>query len=93
MNPRLDRLQPYPFEKLARLKEGATPPSGKSAITLSIGEPQDPPPHFIAEALISHLHGLAKYPKTKGMPQLRETIAAWLTTRFRLPAAAIDPER
>ncbi|GAB4365324.1 MAG: succinyldiaminopimelate transaminase [Methylohalobius crimeensis] len=93
MNPRLDRLQPYPFEKLARLKEGAMPPSGKSAITLSIGEPQDPPPHFIAEVLISHLHGLAKYPKTKGMPQLRETIAAWLTTRFRLPAAAIDPER
>ncbi|BCX89722.1 N-succinyldiaminopimelate aminotransferase [Methylomarinovum tepidoasis] len=91
MNPRLDLLQPYPFEKLARLKAGIVPPADKPHIALSIGEPQDPPPHFLAEAVIAHLHGLAKYPTTRGLPQLREAIAAWLQRRFRL--AAVDPER
>ncbi len=92
MNPLLDRLQPYPFEKLAALKEGVSPPSDKPPIALSIGEPQDPPPHFVSEALISHLHGLARYPLTKGMPALRETIAGWLVRRFGLPDGGVDPE-
>ncbi len=90
MNPRLAALHPYPFEKLARLKAGVEPPADKPHIALSIGEPQDPPPHFVSEAVIGHLHGLAKYPSTRGLPALREAIAAWLQRRFRLPA--IDPE-
>ena len=93
MNPHLDRLQPYPFEKLARLKQGLNPPADKPHIALSIGEPQHATPHFISEALIAHLHGLTNYPATKGLPRLRECIAAWLTHRFHLPEAAIDPER
>ncbi len=92
MNPLLNRLQPYPFEKLAALKKGVHPPQDKPHIALSIGEPQDPPPHFIAETVISHLHGLAKYPLTKGMPSLREAIANWLVRRFQLPEGSIDPE-
>jgi len=40
MNSRLAGLQPYPFQKLAELIRGLTPPSGKSAIRLSMGEPQ-----------------------------------------------------
>src|SRR3569623_826988 len=50
MNPDLHKLQPYPFEKLAALKAGATPPRDKSAITLSIGEPQHASPAFDLEA-------------------------------------------
>lgn len=92
MNPKLGLLQPYPFEKLATLKAGLEPPADRPAIVLSIGEPQDPPPHFITETLISHLHGLAKYPQTKGLPALREAIAGWLARRFQLPQASIDPD-
>ncbi|HHJ39468.1 MAG: succinyldiaminopimelate transaminase [Methylothermaceae bacteria B42] len=92
MNPRFDCLQPYPFEKLARLKEGIEPPVDKPHIALSIGEPQDPPPHFVAEAIISHLHGLAKYPLTRGLPELREAIANWLIRRFQLGEGGIDPD-
>lgn len=93
MHPYLAKLQPYPFEKLARLKEAVSPPRDKSPITLSIGEPQDMPPHFIAESMSCHLHQLAKYPATKGLPELRQAIADWLGARFSLPAGGIDPER
>ncbi|MBI5450029.1 MAG: succinyldiaminopimelate transaminase [Gammaproteobacteria bacterium] len=92
MNPDLSLLQPYPFEKLARLKAGITPPAGRSPINLSIGEPKHPTPAFINEALLAHLHTLGSYPTTRGMPELRQAIAGWLTRRFALPSGAVDPE-
>ena len=58
MNPDLDLLQPYPFERLARLKQGLTPPGDLPHIPLSLGEPRHPTPRFIAEALLAHLHGI-----------------------------------
>ncbi len=93
MNSHLTQLHPYPFEKLALLKQGITPAADKSPIALSIGEPQHPTPHFIQEALIQHLHGLSAYPSTKGLPELRQAIARWLMHRFGLPAAAVDAEQ
>src|SRR3569832_1726670 len=92
MNPDLHKLQPYPFEKLAALKAGATPPRDKSAITLSIGEPQHTSPAFVLEELVAHLASFANYPLSKGTLALRETLAAWLTRRFDLDARTIDPE-
>lgn len=92
MNPYLQALQPYPFEKLAALKQGIVPPA-KPHIALSIGEPQHPTPELISATLIARLGGLAQYPATKGIPELRATIAAWLERRFALPAGAVDPER
>ena len=92
MNPDLARLQPYPFEKLAALKAGVTPPATLGHIALSIGEPKHPTPDFIAESLIAHLHLLSSYPSTRGLPALRLAIADWLTRRFHLPAASLDPE-
>jgi N-succinyldiaminopimelate aminotransferase len=93
MNPRLDRLQPYPFEKLGALLAGAGPPPGLAPIRLSIGEPQHPTPAFIGETLAGHLDGLAGYPATRGTALLREVIAGWLTRRFALPDGALDPAR
>ena len=93
MNPDLAHLHAYPFEKLAALLRGATPPVAKAHVNLSIGEPKHPTPSFITEALIEHLHGLSNYPTTKGLPLLREAIAAWLTQRFGLPDGGIDAER
>ena len=93
MNPDLDRLQPYPFQKLAALKQGTQPPAALEHIALSIGEPKHPTPSFISEALLEHLHGLANYPLTKGSDALRNTIADWATRRFGLPAASLDPQR
>ena len=93
MNPDLSRLQPYPFERLARLNDGVVPPADRAPIMLSIGEPRHPTPAFIAETVISHLHGLSQYPLTRGQPALREAIADWLGRRFALPPGSIDPEQ
>ncbi len=91
MNPDLERLQPYPFERLRALLDGATAPADKSAIALSIGEPRHDAPPFVAEALAANLDGLSHYPATRGSAALRESIAGWLTRRFQLPG--VDAER
>lgn len=93
MNPDLLKLQAYPFEKLAALKVGAMPPKDKTAITLSIGEPQHSAPKIVVEELIAHLHGLGSYPTTRGTLGLRQTLCRWLSRRFGLPTHSLDPER
>jgi N-succinyldiaminopimelate aminotransferase len=92
MNPNLKQLHPYPFEKLARLKQGITPPADKDHIALSIGEPKHATPHLIQETLLTHLHGLSNYPTTKGLPELRQAIADWIARRFDITPGGIDPE-
>lgn len=89
MNPDLDRLQPYPFERLRQLFAGIKPPAGLAPINLSIGEPKHPTPPFILDAYAKALPGIASYPLTAGVPQLREAIAAWATRRYQLKA--LDP--
>jgi len=86
VNPRLDALQPYPFEKLRQLFSGLTPPAGLREIKLSIGEPQHATPAFIKQALTDNLAGLANYPTTLGSDALRQGIAAWIGRRYNLPA-------
>jgi len=93
MNSRLGALQPYPFEKLAALTRGVTPPSGKSAIRLSMGEPQHAAPAFVLEALTSNLKGFSSYPVTKGSNELRAAIAGWVNRRFRLTSQPLQPDR
>ncbi len=84
MNPDLAKLHPYPFEKLAALKQDCQPPADLAHIALSIGEPQHPTPGFITEAVIEHLHGLSHYPTTIGTLELRLAIEHWLDRRFHL---------
>lgn len=92
MNPRLDRLQTYPFEKLARLKAGVEPPPGLEPIALSIGEPQHAPPGFVLAALREGVTRLGSYPPTIGSLELRAACARWLERRFGLPEKAVDPQ-
>jgi N-succinyldiaminopimelate aminotransferase len=89
MNPNLTLLHPYPFEKLAQLKNGITPPADKSPIMLSIGEPAHATPQFIKDVLVENLNSISNYPTTKGIPKLREAIANWLGKRF---ACDVNPE-
>jgi N-succinyldiaminopimelate aminotransferase len=92
MNPDLDRLHPYPFEKLAQLKQGISPVE-KSHIALSIGEPKHEPPIFVLDELTNTLGQIGKYPLTKGALPLRQCIAGWLNRRFNLKSDSIDPEK
>jgi len=85
VNPRLDLLQPYPFEKLRALFADVKPDAGLSPISFGIGEPKHPTPEFIKTALADSLGGLASYPTTAGSDALRQCIAAWLERRYALP--------
>lgn len=93
MNPLLETLQPYPFERLAQLNNGAMPPQDLKPIPLSIGEPKHPTPTIIRDALVDNLSGLSQYPATKGILELRQAISAWLEQRFKLNPGSVDPER
>jgi N-succinyldiaminopimelate aminotransferase len=92
MNPGLALCHPYPFEKLAQLKQGIVAPEAKPHIALSIGEPAHPTPDFIKQALFANSKGLGAYPTTKGIPELRQAIAEWLSLRFKIPTNCINPE-
>ena len=88
MNPRLARLQPYPFERLRGLLSGVSVPAS-TPIRLSIGEPQHPTPELVGAALTGNLAGLSTYPATAGLDAVREAMAAWFVRRFGLPR--LDP--
>jgi N-succinyldiaminopimelate aminotransferase len=85
MNPDLNRLQPYPFQKLAALFREVTPNQDYRPISLSIGEPKHATPQFIKDALTANLGGLANYPTTAGSDALRDAIANWLAMRYTIP--------
>ncbi len=97
MNPDLQKLQPYPFEKLSALKASCQLKDGKPAIeghiALSIGEPKHQAPSFVLDSITNNLNEINSYPLTKGSLELRTTIANWLTRRFKLSADALDPEQ
>lgn len=90
MNPHLNLLQPYPFQRLRDLFSGLTPNPAFSPVNLSIGEPKHATPHIISDALVKNLSGLASYPTTIGVPALREAINQWLQRRYGIPALNID---
>ena len=91
MNLNLERLHPYPFEKLAKLKAGITVPEHLKPISLGIGEPKHPSPAFVKQVIADNLDKLANYPTTKGIDELREAIAHWASKRFQLAEGSLDP--
>ncbi|MEL0621988.1 succinyldiaminopimelate transaminase [Marinomonas arenicola] len=90
MNPFIDSLHPYPFQKLSELLEGHTPNPDKPLIRLTIGEPQHNSPQIVLDTLANSLNGVNKYPSTKGELALRSAISEWTKTRFHLDS--LDPE-
>ncbi len=91
MNPHLDQLQPYPFERLRSLFSDLEPNADRRPVSLGIGEPQHASPAFVRDTISRELDALARYPTTLGLPELREAIADWLTHRFGL--SGVDPQR
>ncbi len=80
-----------PFTQLRKLL-GTTPAGHSNTIDLTIGEPREPMPPFVAEKLIEAVSSYAQYPPIRGTAQLREAISAWAGRRYSA-AAAPDPER
>ena len=92
MNPNINQLHSYPFEKWASLKADVQENPKYPAIALSIGEPKHAAPQFVLDELVAKLGSVASYPLTKGSNELRESISNWLNRRFQLNSAPIDPQ-
>ena len=82
MNPKLNWLKPYPFERLKTLFAGVQPNPDLAHISLGIGEPKHPTPALIHHAITENLSGLATYPATGGEPELKNACAAWVQRRY-----------
>jgi len=90
MNPNLNLLQPYPFQRLRDLFKGIVPNPAFTPINLSIGEPKHATPQLIKDALVNNLTGLANYPTTIGSIELREAISNWIARRYSIPALSAE---
>jgi N-succinyldiaminopimelate aminotransferase len=84
MNPFLQRLQPYPFERLKQLFATVTPSANHAPISLGIGEPRHATPQLVLDALASSTAALSSYPATAGIPALRQSCANWVQRRYGL---------
>lgn len=80
---RLNRLPPYLFFEIDKAKRLARQ-QGRDIIDLGVGDPDQPTPSFIIEALrkASGDPRNHRYALDQGMPRLRGAIAGWYKKRF-----------
>ena len=96
MNPRLDALNAYPFERLDAVKARVKVQTNAPHIALSLGEPKHAAPDFVVAALCEPARikrALGTYPPTRGSEDLRTACAEWATGRFDLAAGSLEAAR
>lgn len=79
-----------PFSRLRQLLDGIPP--GERPIDLTLGEPRETMPGFIAEKITEAEALFAKYPPIRGSDELRRAIADWIGRRYGL-GGIVDPAR
>jgi len=88
-NPVLDQLQQNLMvaldERKARLRA-----EGRRLFDFGLGDPKEPTPPFLREALRAAVPEVSQYPSAMGTPALRQAVAGYLQRRF---GVAVDPER
>lgn len=87
---RIKNLPPYLFAEIDRLKTEQRK-KGVDLIDLGIGDPDQPTPKHIVEALQKAAADGAnhQYPSYEGMPRFRQAAASWMKSRF---GVALNPE-
>lgn len=93
LNPLVDRLADYPFDRLRALLDGLAPPESMRQLILSVGEPRHPAPSIVADALAAHVADWGRYPPVDGTPEFRRAVAGWLRRRYSLPEGLVDPDQ
>ncbi len=87
LSPVLEALPTYPFVRLDDARKQIVD-AGLELIDFGMGDPREPTPAFIREALASSIEEISQYPRAVGLPELREAIAAWLGRRY---GVEVDP--
>ena len=91
LSERLKKLPPYLFVEIDRAKKKAEV-EGRDIIDLGIGDPDQPTPRFIIDALhkASLNPSTHKYALDAGLPEFRVEIAKWYKKRFNIE---LDPDK
>src|SRR5689334_22337481 len=63
---------------------------GIEIFDFGVGDPTEPTPQFIRQALIDALDPVSQYPTIVGQRRLRQAIAGWANRRL---GVALDPEK
>src|SRR3954451_1174168 len=87
LSPVLAELAQYPFARLDDWKAGAAA-RGIELIDFGMGDPREPTPAFIREALLASVEEVSSYPRATGLPELRTAIAGWIDRRY---GVQVDP--
>jgi len=87
---RIDRLPPYVFERVNKLKAQARA-DGKDIIDFGMGNPDLPTPEHIVEKLVETVRNprTHRYSASKGIPGLRKAQARYYERRF---GVKLDPD-
>jgi succinyldiaminopimelate transaminase len=88
-NPALQQLGGYPLARLQDLANDLRA-DGETLADFSIGDPDEPTPPFIRDALRDAVGPISRYPTAAGQPALREAVADWVRTRH---GVEVDPDR
>ncbi len=88
-NPAFDRLGGYPLAGLQDRAEQLRADGGE-LYDFSIGDPDEPTPAFIREALREAVGPVSRYPTASGRAELRRAVAGWLERRH---GVEVDPDR
>ena len=88
---RIDRLPPYVFERVNKLKAQARS-DGKDIIDFGMGNPDLPTPRHIVEKLVETVRNprTHRYSASKGIPGLRKAQARYYERRF---GVNLNPDR
>jgi succinyldiaminopimelate transaminase len=88
LNPLLPGFAGYMQEKANAQREKAQS-SGKPVYDFGIGDPREPTPQFIRDALVKAIPAVSQYPSINGIAPLRKAVSAYLQRRFQLE---VNPE-
>jgi LL-diaminopimelate aminotransferase len=93
LNPVFAELGDYPIAQI-QMRARDRRDAGLSVIDFSIGDPREPTPTFIVEALRESVPPISQYPTSAGLLELRRAVAGYVLRRFGVevdPATQVIP--
>ncbi len=93
LNPVFAELGDYPIARI-QMRARDRRDAGLPVIDFSIGDPREPTPTFIVEALRDSVPPVSQYPTSAGLLELREAVAGYVRRRFDVevdPATQVIP--
>ena len=93
LNPVFAELGDYPIAQI-QMRARDRRDAGLSVIDFSIGDPREPTPAFIVEALRESVPAISQYPTSAGLLELRQAVAGYVLRRFGVevdPATQVIP--